>query len=56
MQRFYNSLKHELFCLFIFDSPEKLILGICEFIYVKYNHVRSHSCNCGRTPHAVTAL
>ena len=52
MERFYNTLKHEYFNLYSFNSADELDQGIYEFIYMKYNHVRPHSYNGGRTPYA----
>src|SRR5660397_106139 len=52
MERFYNTLKHEYFNLYSFNSADELDQGIYEFIYMKYNHIRPHSYNGGRTPYA----
>lgn len=52
VERFYNTLKNEFFNLYSFRSSEELDQGIYEFVYVKYNHVRPHSYNEGRTPSA----
>lgn len=52
VERFYNTLKNEFFNLYSFRSSDELDQGIYEFIYVKYNHIRPHSYNGGRTPYA----
>lgn len=52
VESFYNKLKNEYFNLYSFHSPDELDRGIYEFVYVKYNHVRLHSYNGGRTPYA----
>ena len=52
MERFYNTLKHEFFNIYSFDSVDELDQKIYEFIYIKYNHLRPHSFNGGLTPSA----
>lgn len=52
MERFYNTLKHEFYYLYKFDSNDILDQKLYEFVYGKYNHVRSHRANGGLTPYA----
>lgn len=50
MERFFNTLKVEYFCLRRFKDSKALDKGIYEYIYVKYNYQRPHSYNGGQTP------
>ncbi|MBW7798855.1 integrase core domain-containing protein, partial [Streptococcus thermophilus] len=52
MERFYNTLKHEFYYLYMFDSNDILDQKLYEFVYGKYNHVRPHRANGGLTPYA----
>ena len=52
MERFYNTLKHEFYYLYKFDSNDILDQKLYEFVYGKYNHVRPHRANGGLTPYA----
>lgn len=52
MERFYNTLKHEFYYLYKFDSNDVLDQKLYEFVYGKYNHVRPHRANGGLTPYA----
>ncbi|XOW05405.1 integrase core domain-containing protein [Streptococcus thermophilus] len=48
----YNTLKHEFYYLYMFDSNDILDQKLYEFVYGKYNHVRPHRANGGLTPYA----
>ncbi|WP_416451317.1 integrase core domain-containing protein [Lactococcus lactis] len=47
-----NTLKHEFYYLYKFDSNDILDQKLYEFVYGKYNHVRPHRANGGLTPYA----
>ena len=51
MERYYNTLKHELINLHYYHSDNELNTAINEFAYVWYNHVRPHSYNGYKTPY-----
>jgi transposase InsO family protein len=51
MERYYNTLKHELINLHYYHSDKELNTAINEFAYVWYNHVRPHSYNGYKTPY-----
>jgi len=50
MERFYNTLKVELYYLYKFRTKDILYLCINDFIYTRYNHSRPHSFNNGLSP------
>lgn len=52
MERFFNTLKHEFYYLYKFDSNDVLDQRLYEFVYVKYNHLRPHRANNGLSPYA----
>ena len=56
MERFYNTLKHEFYYLYKFNSNDILDKRLYEFVYEKYNRLRPHSANGGLTPFAARCL
>lgn len=50
MERFYNTLKHELIHPYHFHDDETLDEAIYKYSYVTYNHHRPHTYNNWRTP------
>lgn len=50
MERFYNTLKHDLIHLYHFHDDETLDEAIYKYSYVTYNHHRPHTYNNWRTP------
>lgn len=50
MERYYNTLKHELINHHDYHTEDELNTAIEEYAYIWYNHVRSHSFNEYRTP------
>ena len=51
MERYFNTLKNELTCLYEYETEEALYQAVEEFAYVEYNHVRPHSFNGYLTPY-----
>ena len=51
IERFYNTLKHEFYYLYKFDTNDILDQKLYEFIYGKYNYSRPHRANGGLTPY-----
>lgn len=56
IERFYNTLKHEFYYLYKFESNDILDKKLYEFVYGKYNHTRPHSANGGLTPYKARCL
>ena len=50
MERFYNTLKHELIHLYHFHDDKSLDEAIYKYSYVTYNHHRPHTYNNWSTP------
>lgn len=51
MERYFNTLKNELICLYEYATEDALYQAVEEFAYVEYNHVRPHSYNGYLTPY-----
>ncbi len=50
MERYFNTLKNECINLHEYRTEQQLYSSIEDFAYVRYNHVRPHSYNGGKTP------
>jgi transposase InsO family protein len=50
VERYYNSLKHELINRYYFRTDEELNKAVAEYAYVWYNQIRPHSYNDYMTP------
>ncbi len=50
MERFFNTLKHEFFHCYRFQTAEALHDAVAEFAMVKYNYLRPHGYNGGVPP------
>ena len=50
MERFYSSFKTEFYYLFNFKDDKSLNMGVNDYVYSWYNHIRPHSFNGGLTP------
>ena len=53
IERYFNTLKHELVYLFVFKTKFELDTAVTNFAYGWYNRVRPHTYNEGLTPAAV---
>jgi transposase InsO family protein len=52
IERYFNTLKHELIHLFEYRTERELDVAVAEFAYAWYNRVRPHTFNGGLTPAA----
>lgn len=52
IERYFNTLKHKLINLFVFERELELNVAVAEFAYGWYNRVRPHTYNGGLTPAA----
>lgn len=50
IERYFNTLKHELIKLFSFNTAPELDVAVMEFAYGWYNRLRPHTYNGGLTP------
>jgi transposase InsO family protein len=50
MERYFNSLNHELIYHYHFKSDEEIDKAINDYAYLFYNHKRPHTYNNGLTP------
>lgn len=50
MERYYNTLKHEMLFHHVFETEKELFRAVQEFAYGWYNQIRPHSYNGNLTP------
>lgn len=56
IERYFNTLKHELMYIFEFTDALEMDRAVVEFAYGWYNRIRPHSFNGGLTPAAARAI
>ena len=50
MERYFNTLKNDYIYYHEYTNEQELYVGVEEFAYIEYNHIRPHSYNKGKSP------